>query len=102
MLAEGVTVCCCCCCAEIGSACRRLLGTRKVTKINYLIMVLAFVVPLMLAVYLLELLGNWLHLSPGYLTTYTGKPSPAVPSSSCWSSYRCWSSLSAEIGCRWW
>lgn len=73
MLAEGVTLCCCCCCAEIGSACRRLLGERRVTKINYLMMVLLFVLPVMLGTWLVGLLGNYLHLAPGYTITYIDK-----------------------------
>lgn len=73
MLAEGVTLCCCCCCGEIGSACRRLLGPRRVTKINYLIMVLAFVLPVMLFTYLIDILAKWVHMSPGYYVTYLDK-----------------------------
>jgi hypothetical protein len=73
MLAEGVTLCCCCCCGEIGSACRRLLGERRVTKINYLMMVLLFVLPVMLLTYLVDLLGNYLHLAPGYSIWHADK-----------------------------
>lgn len=64
MLTEGAILCCCCCCGEIGSACKRLLGPRKVTKLNYLIIVLAFIVPVLLLTYLLDLLVKWANLTP--------------------------------------
>jgi hypothetical protein len=60
-----------------------------VTKINYLVMVLLFVVPVMAATYLLNLLYNWLHLSQGYSSPHADKSSRGAPSSSSSSSSAC-------------
>jgi preprotein translocase subunit SecE len=48
----------------VGTACKRLLGPRRVTKLNYMLIVLAFIVPVLLLTYLLDLLVKWVNLTP--------------------------------------
>lgn len=66
---EGAMVCCCCCCSEIGAACKRLIGPRKLTKINYLIVMFGLILPIILLAYLLQTLTiiKWINFTPSII-----------------------------------
>ena len=63
-LADGALLCCCSCCGEVGNACKRLLGPQKVTKINYIFILLGFLIPIVLLTLLLSTFSKWIDLNP--------------------------------------
>lgn len=54
LIAGGLCCCFACCCQECADGCKRWLGPEKVTKINYLFLILVFVVPAILVFFFLN------------------------------------------------
>lgn len=67
VLAEGACLCCCSCCGEVNTACKRLLGPSKSTKILYLCLVLAILIPAILISFVLKDIFTWIDLA-SYIT----------------------------------
>jgi hypothetical protein len=56
IIAEGICCCCMCCCKDIANSMEKLLGTERVTKIYYLLLVAVFAIP---AIFVFFFLNRW-------------------------------------------
>lgn len=59
-----------CCCQECAEGCRRMLGMEKVTKISYIMLILAFTIP---SILLFFLLSKWQSFT-SYFSAYIKCP----------------------------
>ena len=70
MVGVGAVLCCCqCCCTDLANTCTQILGPQKLTKINYFILEVCFLVLVILMLVLFNLLQGWVSLSPTQIIT---------------------------------
>lgn len=52
------------CCSEIGTACTRLIGTRKVTQLSYIMLVIMLILPVVVATFILDKINKIVSITP--------------------------------------
>lgn len=65
---------CCCfgaCCSELGTACTKLIGSRKTTQLAYILLIVFLIIPVVGITFLLDKLNKLIDITPSYLTLYS-------------------------------